>query len=69
MLDPKSYRDINNYVRKNQLSFNTNRWQLIETPREYNYVDVVQMPPWIGTISTWNVKSSRDGGKTFYDEK
>lgn len=62
------YRDNNNFIRINKVSATDNRFAIFDTALNYNFIDFVQNPTWIGASSAWEINVSRDYGKTFNTE-
>lgn len=68
MLKPHLYRDMNTYVRFNEVQMSDDRFAIIEWPQNYHFLDSHSTNSWEGPIGEWAMNLSRDDGKTFQTE-
>lgn len=68
MLDPLIYKDQNSYLTINDVEVSDNRFAIIQTKEEYQFVDHISQQMWLGKSAVWKINSTRDDGVTFKEE-
>ena len=68
MIRLEEYRDMNIYVKTNDVETSDNRFSLFDMPQNYKYLDSSSGSFWVGKSDTWNRVISRDNGATFKNE-
>ena len=64
-MNTKNYRDNNNFCRINYGEYTGTRFNPFLKEKNFNYIDYLQGPVWIGTNAIIERNQSLDGGKTF----